>query len=69
MPEGRKKLVVEVAIKKIYLIDEYEERNLENLMNEWFKKFGNSSHAYRDGCEMYGIHSFEGYKVIDKIEV
>jgi hypothetical protein len=49
---GRKKRLLKVTTETYYELYETEDDELKRLAEEWFDKFGGSSHAYRDGAKI-----------------
>jgi hypothetical protein len=49
---GRKKGLLKVTTESYYELYETDDEELKRLAEEWFDKYGGSSHAYRDGSKI-----------------
>ena len=56
--------VIEVTIKKYYITYSDDTISNEQIKSEWFDKFLNKSHAYKDGCHIGGADELVDIKFL-----
>jgi len=58
------KTIIKVTQEIYYELYETDEKELEEVVNEWFIEYGSSGHAYRDGSKL----PFANLKKIEILE-
>lgn len=66
----QKEKILKVTLEKFYVIPINKDGTtingtIDELVNEWFIKFGNRSHVTREGHEIYGADKFVKSEVME----
>ena len=61
--------IIKVTLETHYAIPDYLQHDMKELMEEWFVKFANRSHATKDAWHLYGTDKILQVEEVDEIDI